>query len=238
MLPRYFHDQLNELLLEKSEQYLSFNERTLEIGSHEGRLTKSLSDLVPEKNLITLDRYLYINKYSEVSVRADAEQLPFKPDAFDWVVSGGTFQWFENEGRALRDLLTFVKPGGILSFSQFTQGSMEPLSSCLRLLGESQRLLQLKTEREVSALVTSDLWECLEIQEVQGSDWFGHFSESFRFLRDIGATRSLDKRPLKKSVYRNLSHRLESFKTARGCPLHWKAMVVVLRKPLLVCEGR
>lgn len=208
---------------------MSHKNSVLEIGSHTGRLTRKLAPRVD--SLITLDRQVFENRADCQSICADAEQLPFNHENFDWIISGGSFQWFENEAKALDEMYKLVKPGGLLSFSQFTQGSMQPLAQEMQSLGEGSRLLELKSETELGSIIASSKWESLVFERLEGSDWFSNFSESLKFLRNIGATKVEQSPPLKRSVWKALCQKMEASKRAQGYPVFWKATVVALRKP-------
>ena len=229
-MTQLFHDQLNELLISSSLPLLVNKARVLEIGSHRGRLTQRLAPLLEQEKLYTLDRKILINPNAKSSICADAEALPFDKAYFDWIVSGGTFQWFENESQTLEELYRLTKPGGTLSFSQFVEGSMEPLGKNLKALKEDERLLKLKNETQVRSIIEKSCWKCLDYQQLSGTDWFQSFPDSLRFLREIGATRVLQHRYFKPSNYKKLCLEMQNSKTEVGYPLQWEAIVVVLQK--------
>ena len=226
-----FHTQLNHILLEASLKQQKYFNSVLEIGTHKGRLTETLAPFVNGKNVILMDRRRHTLNVPFKFICADAESLPFDQPTFDWIISGGTFQWFKNEKESMKKIFQLLKPGGLLCFSQFLRGSMEPLGESMRSLLLKDRLLELKDEAELQECYLSNEWNCLDVQTLEGVDWFETFSQQLRFLREVGATHSQVKQPLTRLQYKKLCEKMLGYNEEKGLPLKWKASVVILEKP-------
>jgi malonyl-CoA O-methyltransferase len=64
--------------------------------------------------------------------RADAEALPFRPGAFDLVLSTSTFQWLARPGPALAEVRRVLAPGGILCLALFGARTLHELRDVWR----------------------------------------------------------------------------------------------------------
>jgi malonyl-CoA O-methyltransferase len=66
---------------------------------------------------------------------ADGEAAPFRPGAFDLLVSASAMQWYARPAAGIRDNLRLLAPGGFYSLSLFTRGSLPELAEAARLSG-------------------------------------------------------------------------------------------------------
>ena len=97
----------------------------LEIGCHEGLLSEKILGELKPKNFIPSDVKVPKNNLDGFQCFS-GENLPFSEESFDLIISGGTFQWFDELERSLHSMVSLLKPGGVLSFSIFLEGSMSP----------------------------------------------------------------------------------------------------------------
>lgn len=86
-------------------------------------------------------------------VAADAEALPFRPGAFDLVVSSSTFQWLPRLEPALGECARVLAPGGRLVLALFGAGTLNELTGAWRAAadgGTPDRTHRFFTSGEVS----------------------------------------------------------------------------------------
>ena len=57
---------------------------------------------------------LDINSSAPITVVADGQALPFAPNSFDLVITTGVFEYFQNPHSAAQQILSVLRPGGIL----------------------------------------------------------------------------------------------------------------------------
>ncbi|MEW6009449.1 MAG: methyltransferase domain-containing protein [Candidatus Omnitrophota bacterium] len=62
-----------------------------------------------------------------ISITAEAENLPFKNDSFDCIVSNLSFQWVFDLDKAFLEVKRVLREGGIFYFTCFTKGTLSEL---------------------------------------------------------------------------------------------------------------
>jgi len=225
-----FHDSLNLELLKASKPFLHRPQRVLEIGCHDGRLTHQIIKHYNPKLLVTSDIKQLKKTTNPNMVVCNGEQLPFKSPQFDWIASGGTFQWFSTQWQSISKMHSALKPNGICSFTQFIDNSMEPLSGVLSELGWSSRLLALTKQHDFKIDLKKEDWTVLHFKTISGEDHFNNTLDLFKHLRKIGATQSKVGDAMTLALYRQLNKKMEQYRTKLGIPLFWQAVVVVLMR--------
>ncbi len=100
--------------------------RLLDIGCGTGALTLAMKKRYPESKIFGLDlAYNMTLKASSrlgpdaVFVNGDAEQLPFKNNVFNLVVSASTFQWAKSLENCFRESCRVLSEGGVFCTAFF-----------------------------------------------------------------------------------------------------------------------
>jgi malonyl-CoA O-methyltransferase len=111
--------------------------RILDIGMGTGNMTASLAEKYPAAQIHGCDIATNMLAYArrkhalcsrrDLFIAADTEFLPYRENSFDLVLSGCTFQWLEDEGRAFREVFRVLKPGGKFLCSAFGEKTFEEL---------------------------------------------------------------------------------------------------------------
>jgi SAM-dependent methyltransferase len=105
------------------------------------------------------------NLPSEVlTVQADAEQLPFAPDTFDFLLSIGVLHHLPNTQQALASLVPFVAPRGHLHVYLYWVPELRWHRSLLRAVGALRRLTVKLPHRLLHGLcypISAALWLCV-----------------------------------------------------------------------------
>ncbi|MCX5705966.1 MAG: methyltransferase domain-containing protein [Candidatus Omnitrophica bacterium] len=69
-------------------------------------------DITKERVISTAKKLALIKEGAGLSLQADAENLPFINDSFDFVYSNGVLHHSENTERCIKEVLRVLKPGG------------------------------------------------------------------------------------------------------------------------------
>jgi ubiquinone/menaquinone biosynthesis C-methylase UbiE len=104
--------RINELIL------ASKMDRILEVGTGRGRITKALRSLGKDVTGIDINpSFAKITKYrlndAEIII-ADVENLPFKPESFDGIITIETFLHFPRPLESLKEMNRVLEPKGTL----------------------------------------------------------------------------------------------------------------------------
>ena len=195
----------------------------LEIGAGTGLFTRKFLAQKRPRLFVASDLVPECRPYLEESlfVVADGEAPPFREEAFDFVLSNATFQWFLDLGKALPRLISLLKPGGVLAFTTFGPETMKEFALKNRPPG-------LKTLSELRALKPPTVKE-LEARSWQRVLYFPSPREALFHVRRTGAMGFLPAnwslRELKawEARYRRLE-------TERGYPLTFEPVLVVWKR--------
>jgi malonyl-CoA O-methyltransferase len=119
--------QLGAPLLELSDLHQETAACILDIGMGTGNLTAQLRAAYPSARVHGCDIAFNMiaharNKLAQAPLLfsvADAEQLPYKGQAFDLVASNCTYQWFSQLNQALSEVMRVLRKDGLFIFSAF-----------------------------------------------------------------------------------------------------------------------
>lgn len=227
LLEKSFHQALAETLVEVSATYVGAPQKVLEIGCHQGRVTKLLRERYTGVSILPTDKYEPQDP-PEGFVCMDGENLTLEGE-FDWIVSGGTFQWFEHLRESVDQFKAHLVEGGVLSFSFFLEGSMMPLAQAMSHMGYSDRLLEMRPFEELEHLLQESGYEMLCLKRCMGEDTFEDLKTMLKYLKQIGARSFGQTGSFLARDYRRLVEDMKANSDGR-LPLKWDAAVVVLRK--------
>lgn len=112
--------------------FVTNNSQILDLGSGTGFVTKNLSRL-QKPFIYEVDLALEMltkNKQSNIfKTQADIEQLPFKPNSFDIIISSFSLQWLTDFEKNFTHFYSLLKPNGIFAFCLPSAGSLEELKA-------------------------------------------------------------------------------------------------------------
>lgn len=92
--------------------------------------TAAFARLTGHKNITGIDAAYGMCQTAQANCRvaqADMSALPFADGAYDRVFSSLALQWVDDWRAALTECLRVVKPGGMLAFSTFVEGTLREL---------------------------------------------------------------------------------------------------------------
>ena len=186
-----FHQLCAEKILNHLLGLKQVPKNILEIGSHTGILSHTVSDYINDhhRDYFRLDLHkdgeTYIHNKSESQfIKGDGEQLPFLNNTFDCIISNATFQWFNNFETSLKKILETLTQNGTLIFSQFIQPSLEPLHTWYQTIGRHEAFLNLETIESLNQKCTK--LGRYKIEKVSMDIPFENLKDMFRFLKNMG----------------------------------------------------
>ncbi len=142
--------------------------KVLDVGCGTGFLTQGI--LQQTENVFGLDITIQqirkaVAKVSVPVVRGDAEQLPFKEDTFDAVLSAGSIEYWPSPVTALKEMWRVLKPGG----TALVGGPTRPRDRLYRILADNMMLFYDEKEAremfsaasfiEVDVAYTGPVWK-------------------------------------------------------------------------------
>lgn len=124
----------------------------LDIGIGTGYLTKKIKLNYPDSDIYGIDLASgMLGKTrqkipSALLIQADANDLPFKDEVFDLVVSNLTYQWASDLANALRQAKRVLRNKGKFYFSVFSQNTLKELREIIfELLDNNVKADQLRS---------------------------------------------------------------------------------------------
>ena len=112
--------------------------RVLEIGAGCGLLTELLAPRASRGYValdLSPDMLACLDQSGVCRVLADAEALPLRPGAFDFLASASALQWFTRPEISLPACLDQLRPGGRFCLSVFTAGTLAELAEASKISG-------------------------------------------------------------------------------------------------------
>ena len=118
----------------------------LYIGCGTGYLSNSLYNLFPDASITCLD--ISFNMLNEAykkntklnCVLSDAENMPFKNNTFDLVVSSFTLHWCDEVERIFSDIHRFLKDKGLFLFTTVGPSTLQELRDAYLFVDEEQHI--------------------------------------------------------------------------------------------------
>jgi len=117
----------------------NFFGNVLEIGVGDGKLANIVN--FDYLNYIGIDlspNMAYIFKKNhpfKYSIIGDAENLPFRPNTFDLIISSSVFQWFSNPKESIPKLFSLLKSKKNIYFSAFSKGTFYQMQEVSKITG-------------------------------------------------------------------------------------------------------
>jgi len=173
--------------------------RILDAGSGTGALLPGIHARFPASRLTAVDIAYNMclhgrQKNGEYcgTVTGDIQQLPFKREVFDLVVSASALQWVGDLKTAIHEMRRVLKPGGSLAVAFFCDGTLHQLQKCFRdaarLRGYPDSRLHSFWKRDELAGILEQLdFERYVITVETETDWYDDLTSLLRSIKNIGA---------------------------------------------------
>jgi trans-aconitate methyltransferase len=142
--------QIQKWALELLSKFdLTGNERILDVGSGDGKITAEISKMLPKGAVVGIDSSIEMINYSKGKfpqaefpnldfVLMDAREIRFESE-FDIVFSNATLHWLTDHFTVLRRIHESMKPGGTMFLQMGGKGNQEQLIQVLEnVTGKAQ----------------------------------------------------------------------------------------------------
>ncbi|RII31688.1 MAG: malonyl-[acyl-carrier protein] O-methyltransferase BioC [Geobacter sp.] len=186
-----------------ASQLASSPTKALDIGCGTGAMLAALSRRYPQASPVGLDLAFNMAQKSlhrfagkAQTVNADAEQLPFKDQTFELVVSASTFQWVRCLDLCFRECQRVLKAGGVLCAAFFGDRTLWELQECYRQTVSSRfgvddirhgRQHRFRTRIEVLDLLAGLGYEQVQVTTETEIEYHQDVPELLRSIKGIGA---------------------------------------------------
>lgn len=211
--------------------------RTLDIGSGTGFLTKDLLKRYPKAHVIALDLALNMVKICKKQggwVRkpkvlcADAEQLPFKTDSMDLVISNLMLQWSNDLSKTFTEFQGIIAPNGLLLFTTFGPDTLKELRQSWATVDNTPHTSTFTDMHEIGdALLHAGFINPVTDMEVITMT-YSNVRQLIRDIKDIGSTNTDSQRSkglMGKHKFKAFEQAYEKLKTAEGLyPASWEVI--------------
>jgi malonyl-CoA O-methyltransferase len=134
-----------------------------------------------------------------LGLAADGEAAPFRPGAFDLLVSASAMQWYASPAAGVRNNLRLLAPGGFYSLSLFTRGSLSEVAQAARLSGFGG--VRQLPEAEELAEALRDFGPSIESGTI--TVWYESVEAALRSIKLAGASRLSGQPKFGKTLYRS-----------------------------------
>ncbi|MBW3694636.1 malonyl-[acyl-carrier protein] O-methyltransferase BioC [Vibrio sp. T187] len=118
---------------------------------------------------------------------ADAEQLPFESNTFDFVFTSLALQWCEDLSYPLREMKRVTKMGGKLAFSTLLDGSLRELEKSWSRIDSYQHVNQFISSNQVKIALAQASCSSHQLDLPSITVWYDTAFELMRDLKGIGA---------------------------------------------------
>ncbi len=188
------HKEIGRELVEKNSLRRDC-QRVLDVGMGTGWLTHRLTNVFEEAKVIGIDFSLGMiaeaqkHEGSFQIVQAHAEDLPFKNNIFDIVISNLAYQWVENLEKAFRECYAVLKDEGVFCCTLFGKNTFDELFHALDAAMENREInvRRLISEEEVKKIIKAIGFKNVEIKSEPIQSHFPDMMTLIKWIKDIGA---------------------------------------------------
>lgn len=188
----------------------------LDVGMGTGWLTEKISDHFPQSHIVGLDFaegmvYAAHQKNKNFSiVQARAEELPFKPQSFDLIVSNLAYQWVNPLPQSFSRCWDILKPEGKMIFAMFGYKTFQELFvSFEEIFSQRENCLfkRLSCEKDVTTALCQAGFKNMRIKTEEKRLFFNNMMDLLKWIKNIGAN------ALERNFYvgRNLLHKVNRY---------------------------
>jgi len=192
----HLHQDIGQELMRKvsSQEHCA---KVLDVGMGTGWLTKGLTEVFPNAEVIGLDFAAGMIEEAQKKegrfkiVQANAEALPFKEEAFDVIVSNLAYQWVPHLSEAFKQCYSVLKEEGVFCCTLFGRNTFEELFMALEAATDNGALLidRLVGKQDVVEAVEAAGFKDARITREPRKIYFSDMMALMKWIKDIGANR-------------------------------------------------
>lgn len=216
--------------------------RALDVGAGTGALLARLAAARPALAAAAVDLAPGMCAATRAAVpramvaTADAEALPFRPGAFDLVVSTSTLQWLPHLGPALAEARRVLAPGGLLCAALFGAETLRELHAAWRAAagpGARGRTHVFPARAELEAALAASGLRARAVVEERLVEWHPDARAVLRSLKEIGASSAVPGRSGLggRAATLDMLRRYDAaHRTVRGVPATYHVLVALAER--------
>jgi malonyl-CoA O-methyltransferase len=160
---------------------------------------------------------------------ADMEIPPLTPASLDGIIAASVLQWASAFPDVIMTFSSLLRPGGIMLFSLFTDGSFTELHRVRRHFGMPVPI-RLPSVNETTSLFSQSGLTETEIHPFSQTLYFTSAFDVLRHFSAIGSTASFTSSLTRRQLQDLCSYYETHFGTAKGIPITYKAHFGFTRK--------
>ncbi len=138
-----------------------------------------------------------------ISIAAEAQDLPFKNNSFDCVVSNLAFQWVFDLDKAFSQVKRVLRQGGTFYFTCFTEQTLLELRKSFSQILPNKDLFSydLPDEDKIKSALKANQFKCVGLISKQVSEEFSDLFSILRWLKSVGANNMGESAYIKRSDF-------------------------------------
>ncbi len=215
--------------------------RVLDVGCGVGLQADSLRQRFPNADLCLVDRSPGMcdqarRLCSDVEVlQADAAHLPVADASVDCLFSSSMLQWSSSFESIFQEWHRVLKPGGLLAFSCFLDGSLQEIKASWGQVDAVSHVNDLPTMTALTEAYAALSWDCLHESTAKEVDTFSSIKEMVHSMRGVGSqTITADLKPqglVTPARWQAFCRHYQSFQQADGLlPVSYEVAYVLIQK--------
>ncbi|MGF1700955.1 malonyl-ACP O-methyltransferase BioC [Photobacterium makurazakiensis] len=188
-----FQREVGHLLLDKLPAVAPVGSQCLDLGCGTGYFSEQLVqrglDVVAADLSIAMLQQAENRCGHDVSyVEADAENLPFDDNTFDFAFSSLALQWCDDLSIPLKELKRVVKPGGNIVFTTLVEDSLFELSNAWRQVDQYQHVNEFLSQKAIKLALAQAGSHNIDLDFKPITMYYSSAVELMKDLKGIGAT--------------------------------------------------
>jgi len=216
-------------------------QRVLDVGCGVGLQADSLHQLFPNAEISLVDRSpgmcdqaRRLCSDAEV-IQADAAHLPMANGSVDCLFSSSMLQWSSSFEAIFQEWHRVLKPGGMLAFSCFLDGSLQEIKTSWEQVDAVPHVNELPTMTALTEAYAALSWDCLYESTAKEVDTFSSIKEMVLSMRGVGSqTVTADLKPqglVTPARWQAFCRHYQSFQQADGLlPVSYEVAYVLIQK--------
>lgn len=213
----------------------------LDVGCGVGLQAESLQRIFPEAAVLLVDRSKGMCDQArrlcpdcEV-IQADALRMPIPDASIDCLFSSSMLQWSSSLKAMFEQWYRVLKPGGVLAFSCFLDGSLREIKVSWEQVDAVPHVNALPTLPALTEAYASLSWDCVFESTVTETDYFSSVKDMILAMRGAGSqTVVADIRPkglLTPARWQAFCRHYDSFQQTDGLlPVSYEVAYVLIQK--------
>lgn len=205
----------------------------LDLGSGPGTLEHTQTNCL--NNVISFDLSLSMLKQNQnnLKVCADAQNIPFKNDSFENIISNLMLQWPENKQQTIAEINRILKPSGIIICVTLIKNSLYELQQAWKSIDDQAHTLNFLTSQNYLELFKHSNFEILEHYNFKNTYYFNNLYELLHHFKKTGTNlaKSNSNTGLGGKVkLKKLAKSYEKYRTNDGLPISYIYCLIIAQK--------